>query len=77
MGGGIYHYPYVPGEPIVFTIGEFAWTDDSWYGSGYIDALFDYTGYEDALWDAGWDYTAVDEVSYWTGYYDQMVFTIS
>ncbi len=77
MGWGIYHYPYVPGEPIVFTIGEFAWTDDSWYGSGYIDALFDYDGYENAVWNAGWDYTAVDEASYWTGYYDQMVFTIS
>ncbi len=73
----IYHYPYVPGEPIVFTIGEFAWADDPWYGSGYIDPLFDYTSYEDAVWDAGWDYTAVDETIYWTGYYDQMVFTIS
>ena len=41
------HTPFSPGEPIIFTAGEFSWddTDFTGWGSGYYNALFDLDAY--------------------------------
>ena len=80
--GGEYmlHTPFVPGEPIVFTAGEFAWDDSDFtgWGSGYYLALFDFDAYYESLGGGGdwgpWsvevddDFTAAED-DFWTGFY--------
>ena len=60
------HNFFVPGSPVVFKVGEFAW-GESWSGEGYITPLFDYDGFmtdPDAL---------ANEADYWTGYHAETV----
>ena len=60
------HNFFVPGSPVVFRVGEFAW-DENWSGEGYITPLFDYEGFmtdPDAL---------ANEADYWTGYHAETV----
>ena len=71
------HTPFSPGEPIIFTAGEFSWddTDFTGWGSGYYNALFDLDAYYEsqgggwAPWSFDIDDTELDEDKYWTGYY--------
>lgn len=60
------HNFFVPGSPIVFKVGEFAW-GESWSGEGYITPLFDYDGFfadPDAI---------ANEANYWTGHHAETV----
>ena len=60
------HNFFVPGSPIVFKVGEFAW-GESWSGEGYITPLFDYEGFfadPDAI---------ANEANYWTGHHAETV----
>jgi len=76
----------VPGEPSVFLLGEFAYTDEPPYGgypAGYYDALFDYEGFnaEANAGSGGWmtagagsrAICTIDESKYWNGYYSKNV----
>ena len=47
----VLHDPIVPGEPIMFLVGEFTWGESMYgWGEGWYKALFDETAYQDALW---------------------------
>ena len=72
-GEDIYlHDPIVPGEPLIFLAGEFGWGESMYgWGEGWYSAMFDFAGYDEALW-SGED---VNEADYWTGHYAKMEFT--
>lgn len=73
FGEDIYlHDPIVPGEPLIFLAGEFGWGESMYgWGEGWYSAMFDFAGYDEALW-GGED---VNEADYWTGHYAKMEFT--
>ena len=63
----VLHDPIVPGEPIIFLVGEFTWGESMYgWGEGWYQALFDETAYQDALLNGTGD---VNEEEYWTGYF--------
>lgn len=78
------HTPFSPGEPIIFTAGEFAWddTDFTGWGSGYYTALFDFDAYYEsqgggwAPWSADIDDTELEEDKFWTGFYMRRHFVL-
>lgn len=76
-----------PGEPIVFVVGEFGWTEEGPYGwpAGYYDACFDMDKYQEengggGLLSAGYSPSplaldlSTDEDKYWTGYHSRQIF---
>ena len=73
--GAEYSDPKVPGEPGVFLVGEYAFTDDTedpmypgGWEPGYYQALFDWDKwYEESTTD-NYDYT---NKRYWTGYFER------
>lgn len=69
----VLHDPIVPGEPIVFFVGEFGWGESMYgWGEGWYSAMFDEAAYQDALWNGSGD---VNEEDYWTGYFYKTQFT--
>lgn len=67
------HDPIVPGEPLIFLVGEFAWGESNYgWGEGWYSALFDDAAYQDALLTSAGE---VDEADYWTGHYARQTFT--
>ena len=85
------HSPFVPGEPIVFTAGEFALgePEENPWGmnqADYFVPLFDYEAYWEYLDNqgGGWGPLAVevdgegfDEDQFWTGYFTRRYVTIT
>lgn len=66
------HDPIVPGEPLVFLVGEFSWGESMFgWGEGWYSALFDNAAYEDALYNGSGE---VNESDYWTGHFAKKVF---
>lgn len=73
------HTPFVPGEPVIFHAGEYAWDESDMlgWGSGYYSALFDWDGYYASLDGGGMgplsadvtDDITADEDPFWTGFY--------
>ena len=80
------HTPFVPGEPIVFTAGEFEWDDtdsQGWGLSGYYTACFNFDAYYENAGGGGWgpwsvevDGEPLDEDEYWTGYFTRKYITL-
>ncbi|MGN0196312.1 MAG: hypothetical protein ACI4AE_07645 [Candidatus Cryptobacteroides sp.] len=84
------HTPFVPGEPIIYAAGEFAWgeAEDNPWGmneGGYFVPLFDY----DAYWEyldgqgGGWGPLAAEncdpsypEDDFWTGYFTRRLIVL-
>lgn len=67
------HDPIVPGEPLVFMVGEFT-TGESMYGwgEGWYSPLFDNEAYNDALYNGMGE---VNEEDYWTGHFAKKTFS--
>lgn len=66
----VLHDPIVPGEPMVFFVGEFAWGESMYgWGEGWYSAMFDEEAYQDALWNSEGD---INEEDYWTGWFHKM-----
>ena len=69
----VLHDPIVPGEPIIFLVGEFAWGESMYgWGEGWYSALFDNDAYQEDLWSGTGE---VNEEDYWTGYFHKMELT--
>ncbi|HIZ86949.1 MAG TPA: hypothetical protein IAC03_02160 [Candidatus Coprenecus pullistercoris] len=69
----VLHDPIVPGEPIVFFVGEFGWGESMYgWGEGWYTAQFDEAGYQDAIWNGTGE---VNEEDFWTGWFHKMQFT--
>ena len=69
----VLHDPIVPGEPMIFLVGEFAWGESMYgWGEGWYSAMFDNEAYQEALWNSTGD---VNEEDYWTGYFHKMQIT--
>lgn len=80
------HDPISPGEPLVFTAGEFLYdTEDTqgWGFNGWYIPAFDLDAYYESLWGGGgfmpWsievDQEYEDEDKFWTGYFTRKYFT--
>lgn len=85
----VHFYPPVPGQPQVFTLGEYAQGEHPWgFGTGYYAALFDTDAYYEALYGGGGggfdplsapfrpmdEAGTVEEANYWTGFYHKSQF---
>lgn len=63
----VLHDPIVPGEPMVFFVGEFAWGESMYgWGEGWYSALFDEMRYQEDLYSGSGD---INEEDYWTGFF--------
>ena len=65
-----FYSPIVPGQPMYFFLGEFAWNNnDHWgWGDGYYSPLFDLTNFHKD-WAANGYTTVPNQADYWSGYY--------
>lgn len=67
------HDPIVPGEPLVFLVGEFGWGESMYgWGEGWYSALFDNDAYTEALYNGSGE---VNEEDYWTGHFAKKTFS--
>lgn len=87
----VHFYAAVPGQPQVFTLGEYAVGEHPWgFGTGYYSALFDADAYYEAFYGGGGGFDplsvpfrpmdetgTVDEANYWTGFYHKSQFEFS
>ncbi|MGM9765810.1 MAG: hypothetical protein ACI3ZO_05580 [Candidatus Cryptobacteroides sp.] len=86
-GEAEYHYPFSPGEPLVFLAGEFSYDetgDNNMFGlPGWYIPAFDIDAYYDSI-GGGWGPLAVevddegtDEDKFWTGYFTRRHFRLA
>lgn len=77
----LYHYPIMPGEPIIYFAGEYAWDDTTniyGWGEGYFGYQYDLEGYLTGATppenNNGEQPYARDEDAYWYGAFQRLVF---
>ena len=82
------HTPFIPGEPIILTAGEYEWTDEDlmgWGYGGYFIPMYDTEAYYEAIGGGGWGPWSAEflpspefeDDPYWTGFFTRKLFRTS